>query len=98
MSIFRGITANSMIAGRHGDLVHLETTPEVADKQGIMIDLTSIVDGAAIVISLADGRELAGWLIEHCVDPDGPWGHSDECRMVPGDCIPSCPRAIALRT
>lgn len=68
MSIFRGITAGGM--DEPADTVHMETTPQIKQEQGVLITVrqAGLEDSdRAVVISLADGRELAGWLIEHCV-------------------------------
>lgn len=70
MSIFRNIVANSMQDARAADTVEIATTPDLANQQGVTftVNQASLEDGERMVtISLADGRELAAWLIEHCV-------------------------------
>lgn len=72
MSTFRRIVANGMVAGHTADELEIETTPTIATP-GITFTVYQTdpegdpIGGSTITISLADGREVAGWLIEHCV-------------------------------
>lgn len=69
MSIFRNITANSMLEGHASHTVTMENTPDLADRQGIVISVNTLAGDVdrSVTVSLADARELAGWLIEHAV-------------------------------
>lgn len=71
MSTYRGITVNGCRAYQSARTLQLETTSLGAGTDQHITAL--IVEGDEsmhLTISLRDARELAGWLIEHAVDPE----------------------------
>jgi len=70
VSTYRGITVNGNRAYQSARTLQLETTTNgIGSDPGITALIVEGDESMHLTISLRDARELAGWLIEHAVDP-----------------------------
>jgi len=71
VSTYRGITVNGNRAYQSARTLQLETTTNgIGSDPGITALIVEGDESMHLTISLRDARELAGWLIEHAVDPE----------------------------